>query len=108
MTATDLINRDRKRNYEEEVAAGTLAAVPPGIINIAYRLATNIYIRAVWNQHAQGVKNDNFDVSTLTSNVFTSDIARDLLLYPAKPKFGFRRMRSKAELEEAAEAALEV
>lgn len=96
--ATDLINKDRKRDYEEEVDAGERDKVPPGIVHIAYRLATNMYIRAVWNQHAQGVQSDDFDTNSLTSNVFTEDIARDLLLYPAKPRFGIRRMRNRTEL----------
>ncbi len=105
LTAKNMIDRDRNRDYEEEVNAGERSAVPPGIVNAAYRLATNMYIRAIWNQHAQGVKSDNFDTSSLTSNIFTEDISRDLLLFPAKPNFGFKRMRGRKELDELAAAA---
>ncbi len=100
--ATDLINRDRNRNYEDDVDAGLIASVPSGITSAAYRIATNMYIRMVWNQHAQGVSNENFDTSKLSSEAFTADIARDLAPYPAKPRFGFRRMRNKTQIEEDA------
>lgn len=95
--ATNLINEDRNRDYAKEVTAGKRDEVPPGIENICERLVANIIARAILRRETPIVKNDDFEVSMTSDEVFTGSIKSDLARYPMKPSLGFFRVGGSNE-----------
>lgn len=104
LDAKEIIDLDRRRDYEAEVLAGTRAAVPRGIVRAAYMLAANMVILTKEYQKAGQFQNDTFDGSSLVTEAFSPEIAAELLLYPAGLNFRMKRVRTRQEIEEAVTA----
>lgn len=76
----DLIDRDRNRNYTKE------GDVPPGIDNIARRMAAHL-VRSAERQRSNSVVDiDGNQLQVDDVSVFTDEIMKDLRRYPAKPR----------------------
>lgn len=83
----DLIDQDRNRDYHAEVAEGTRTEVPPGIHNIAKRMAANMVALAMLRRETPVVKIDDFSIRMVEDQMLTRAIRQDLARYPAKPRF---------------------
>jgi hypothetical protein len=79
--AKDLIDADRNRNFHKEVQQGVLDDVPPGINNIAMRMASNMVAIAIFRRDTGVVRLNEFEVKMVKDSVFTSDIEKDLSRY---------------------------
>lgn len=93
-----LIDADRNRDYTVE---GT---VPKGITNIALRMAANQVGNAMIMRDSPIIRVDEFTLRQVDKDkVLTEAIEKDLLRYPAKPRFRLMRVRTEAEIEEEEE-----
>lgn len=104
---TDIINVDRARDYEAEVTAGTLAAVPGGINRIAISIAVNQIRQMQATRSSAIVQINEFSARVLDDSVLTPGNKRDLARYPRGQHFGLVRVRNQAEIEADAAAAAE-
>lgn len=98
--ATSLINGDRNRDYRaEEDDPVNPVPIPLGIHDIAVRMVGNL-ISIIQQRRANPVvRVDDFAVDLPTDVVMTKAIRMELRLFPAKPRFRFRRMKTTEELE---------
>ena len=91
----DIIDKDRNRDYTVE---GT---VPKGIVNIALRMAANQVANAMIMRDSPIIQVNEFTLRVVDKDkILTEAIEKDLLRYPAKPKFRLMRVRTVAEIEE--------
>lgn len=87
--ATDLINLDRKRDYEAEAAAEGGNPVPAGIHSIARRIVGNMVSIAMLRRETPVIKVGEWSLNLVNDDVFTAAIRRDLKRYPKKARIGF-------------------
>jgi uncharacterized protein with von Willebrand factor type A (vWA) domain len=87
--ATDMINAECKRDFDAEVAAGTITEVPLTIINAAVRIASNMVELARRNRKDRIVNADgNEMIKNNSTQVFTPDVRQDIS--PYRKKSGFK------------------
>lgn len=82
----DFIDRNRNRDYSQEVVNGEIAVVPPGINNIALRAASNMASIALLRRESS-VQRIDIIVRLKSEEIFSPALLKDLALYPAKPRF---------------------
>ena len=74
----DLIDADRGREYKEDI--------PPGIENIALRMAANMVAQAQLRRETPIVRHDDYSVDMVEDKVMTNAIKNDLARFPFKFK----------------------
>ncbi len=87
---TDIINRDRNRDFHQEVADGDLTEVPPGIHSIAMRMAANLAGLAVLRRETPITRHDDFTSMLASDEILTPALRAELSLYPKKREFGMK------------------
>jgi len=80
----DLIDADRNRDYNKEVDEGKREKVPPGIENIALRMAANMVAQAQLRRETPIVRHDDYSVDMVEDKVMTNAIKNDLARFPFK------------------------
>jgi len=84
----DIIDKDRNRDYHQEMEEGKRTEVPPGIHHIAMRVCANVVAQATFRRESTIVQVDDYKVQMVDDQVFTDAIKKDLSRYPKKPSFG--------------------
>lgn len=68
--------------------------VPEGIHNIAKRMCGNMVALALSRRESGVYRVDDWNVKIALDQIFTPEIKKDLLQYPAKPNFRFTRINT--------------
>jgi len=94
----DIIDKDRNRDYHQEVEEGKRTEVPPGIHHIAMRICANVIAQATFRRESTIVQVDDYKVQMLDDQIFTDAIKKDLSRYPKKPSFGIMVVKRTEEV----------
>lgn len=86
LAVKDFIDRDRNRDFNAEAVLNN-EPVPPGLVNIALRFASNIILQLRQRQSARLVGRQGEELRFSLQQAFTPDIKRDLELYPRKSDY---------------------
>ena len=86
VSVKDFIDRNRNRNYSQELDDAEIEAIPPGIDNIAMRAACNMAAMALLRRETS-VQRVDLIQRLKGDEVFSEALLRDLANYPAKPRF---------------------
>lgn len=86
VSVKDFIDRNRYRNYSQEVEDDEITEVPPGIHNIALRAACNMAAMALLRRETS-VQRVDLIQRLKGDEVFSQALLHDLAQYPAKPRF---------------------
>lgn len=97
LSVKDFIDRNRNRDYSEEVAAGDIDEVPPGIHNIALRAACNMAAMALLRRETS-VQRVDLVQRLQGDEVFSEALLHDLAQYPAAPRFRMSVSKSSKPL----------
>jgi hypothetical protein len=94
VSVKDFIDRNRNRNYSQEVEDADIDEVPPGIHNIALRAACNMAAMALLRRETS-VQRVDLIQRLKGDEVFSAALLHDLSQYPPKPRL--RMTVSKSE-----------
>lgn len=94
----DIIDKDRNRDYHQEVEEGKRTEVPPGINHIAMRVCANVIAQATFRRESTIVQVDDYKVQMVDDRVFTTSIRDDLKRYPRKARFGMTVIGGRGEV----------
>jgi len=86
ISVKSFIDRNRNRDYTQEVIAGTAYEVPPGIHNIALRAAANMAAIALLRRETS-VQRVDIVQRLQGDEIFTQALRDDLKQFLAKPRF---------------------
>ena len=82
----DFINRNRNRDYFQDVENDDIEAIPPGINNIALRAACNMAAMALLRRET-AVQRVDLVQRLKGDEIFSPALLHDLAQYPSKPRF---------------------
>lgn len=86
--AKSLIDAECKRDFDAEVAAGTIPAVPKGVASIAVRLVANMVAVSLQRRSSPIVQLGSFNVQISSDDVFTDALKADLRPYKKRSRLG--------------------
>jgi len=86
VSVKDFIDRNRNRNYSQELDDADIEEIPPGIHNIALRAACNMAAMALLRRETS-VQRVDLIQRLKGDEVFSQALLHDLAQYPAKPRF---------------------
>jgi hypothetical protein len=86
--AKSLIDAECAMDFEAEVVAGTLAAVPPAVVNVAIRLVANMVAVSLQRRKSPLVQMGQFNVQISADDVFTEALRRDLKPFRKRKRLG--------------------
>lgn len=96
---TDWINQETRRDFEQEVIDGELAAVPIGIEGYANQICRNVVASAVASRQTPIVRVDNWRVQIADPTIVSKEILAGLRRYRKRLPIGILRVRSQAEID---------
>jgi hypothetical protein len=86
--AKSLVDAETRRDFDAEVAAETIPAVPAGVVDVAVRLVANMVAVSLQRRKSPLVQMGTFDVQISSDDVFSEALKKDLKPYRKRSKFG--------------------
>lgn len=86
--AKSLIDGETKRDFDAEVAAGTILAVPRGVNIVAVRLVANMIAVSLQRRSSPLVQMGQFNVQISSDDVFTQALRDDLKPFKKRSRLG--------------------
>lgn len=86
--AKSLIDGETKRDFDAEVLAGKLPAVPRGVASIANRLVANMVAIAIQRRKSPLVQMGQFSVEISSDEVLTEALRKDLKPFKKRNSLG--------------------
>ncbi|NPV70293.1 MAG: hypothetical protein HPY55_06565 [Firmicutes bacterium] len=86
--AKALIDAETRRDFDAEVAAGTIPEVPRGVKHVAVRLVANMVAVSLQRRRSPVVQMGQFEIQISGDDVFTPALRRDLAPFKKRSRIG--------------------